>query len=282
MWEVQSVSQNQPIPRVWTRYLSPENCPTASFRRACLGGDIFVPIKAPITLFATNCNCLGGWHLSQVQSNCRLIKNLQWPRVKNVSCHQALELGSTARMGHLTPFNPEVETNWKHTRENLWGEVRTTRDQGSLKWWGGRKWSLQKLRGYTCTWASLVAQTVNNLPIMQETRVWSLSGEEPLEEGMAKHSSILAWRTPWTEEPGGLQSMGLQRVGLNWVTNFHLHGKVHEECHRWSGVKSKQVRKRKQSGQGEKDHGCQAAVVWKAASDLHNLLVQFHAQKGLA
>ena len=47
---------------------------------------------------------------------------------------------------------------------------------------------------------------------MQETRVRSLGWEDPLEKGMATHSSILAWRIPWTEEPGGLQSMGLQRV----------------------------------------------------------------------
>src|SRR5574340_624975 len=50
---------------------------------------------------------------------------------------------------------------------------------------------------------------------MQETWVQSLRREDPLEEGMATHSSILAWRTPWTEEPGGLQSLGLQRVGHN-------------------------------------------------------------------
>ena len=61
-------------------------------------------------------------------------------------------------------------------------------------------------------WASLVAQTVKNPHAMQETWVRSLSWEDPLEEGMATHSSILAWRIPWTEEPGGLQSMGLQRV----------------------------------------------------------------------
>ena len=58
-------------------------------------------------------------------------------------------------------------------------------------------------------WASLVAQTVKNLPAMQETEVQSLSGEGPLEKGMATHSSIPAWRFPWTEEPGGLQSIGL-------------------------------------------------------------------------
>ena len=57
------------------------------------------------------------------------------------------------------------------------------------------------------------ALMVKNLPAMQETRVRLLSQEYPLEEDMATHSSILIWRIPWTEEPGGLQSMGSQRVG---------------------------------------------------------------------
>ena len=61
-------------------------------------------------------------------------------------------------------------------------------------------------------WASLVAQTVKNLPAMQETQVQSLSWEDPLEKGIATHFSILAWRIPWTEEPGGLQSMGSQKL----------------------------------------------------------------------
>ena len=60
--------------------------------------------------------------------------------------------------------------------------------------------------------ASLVAQMVKNLPAVQEIQVQSLAREDPLEKGMATHSSILAWRFPWTEEPGGLQSMGSQRV----------------------------------------------------------------------
>ena len=54
---------------------------------------------------------------------------------------------------------------------------------------------------------------------MQETWVWSLCPEDPLEKGMATHSSILAWRIPWTEEPGRLQSTGSQRVGQDWVSN---------------------------------------------------------------
>ena len=61
--------------------------------------------------------------------------------------------------------------------------------------------------------ASLVAQRLKRLPAMQETWVRSLGWEDPLEKEMATHSSILAWRIPWTEEPGGLQSTGLQRVG---------------------------------------------------------------------
>ena len=60
---------------------------------------------------------------------------------------------------------------------------------------------------------SLVAQMVKNLPAVQETWVRSLGWEDLLEKEMATHSSILAWRISWTEEPGGLQSMGLQRVG---------------------------------------------------------------------
>ena len=63
------------------------------------------------------------------------------------------------------------------------------------------------------SWASLVAQIVKNPPAMQETRVLSLGRQDLLEKGMATHSSILAWRIPWTEEPGGLRSTGSQRVG---------------------------------------------------------------------
>ena len=61
--------------------------------------------------------------------------------------------------------------------------------------------------------SSLVAQAVESMPAMQETQVQSLGREDPLEKEMAAHSSILAWRIPLTEEPGGLQSMGSQRVG---------------------------------------------------------------------
>ena len=87
-----------------------------------------------------------------------------------------------------------------------------------------------------------MAQMVKNLPEMQETWVRSLGWEDPLEEGMATHSSILAWRIPWTEKPGGLQSITSPRVGHDWVTKhnstasfkfsciFFQKGKRHENC----------------------------------------------------
>ena len=62
--------------------------------------------------------------------------------------------------------------------------------------------------------------SVKNLPAVQETWVQSLGLGDPLEEELATHSSILAWETPWTDKPGGLQSMGLQRVGYNLVTKL--------------------------------------------------------------
>ena len=67
--------------------------------------------------------------------------------------------------------------------------------------------------------ASLVAQMGKQLPAMQKTQVWSLGQEDPLEKEMATHSSTLAWKIPWTEEPGRLQSMQLQ--SRTWLSNFN-------------------------------------------------------------
>ena len=72
-------------------------------------------------------------------------------------------------------------------------------------------------------WASLVAQTVKHLPAMRQTWVWSLGWEDPLEKEMATHSSILVWIIPRTEEPGGLQSMGSQRVRHDWATKWQCY-----------------------------------------------------------
>ena len=83
-----------------------------------------------------------------------------------------------------------------------WG--KNERIKGRIPWWSS---------GYI-TGASLVVQMVKRLPAMLETWVQSLGWEDPLEKEMATHSSTLAWKIPWTEEPGGLQSyQGLQRVG---------------------------------------------------------------------
>ena len=76
------------------------------------------------------------------------------------------------------------------------------------------------------TRTSLVAQTVKRLSTMWETWVQSLGWEDPLEKEMAIHSSTIAWKISWTEEPGRLQSMGSQRVGHDWVTSHS-----HSECH---------------------------------------------------
>ena len=78
---------------------------------------------------------------------------------------------------------------------------------------------------------TIVAHVVKNLPTVQETGIQSLHQEEPLEKGMATRSSTLAWRIPWTEEPGRLQSMGSPRVGHDWVTDTWLDNSL---C--WSAV----------------------------------------------
>ena len=68
--------------------------------------------------------------------------------------------------------------------------------------------------------ASLVTQTVKCLPALCETRVWFLGQEDPLEKEMATHSNILAWKIPWTKEPGRLQFMGLQKIRHDWALPF--------------------------------------------------------------
>ena len=71
-------------------------------------------------------------------------------------------------------------------------------------------------------WFTLVAQTVKRLPAMQEIWVRSLGWEDLLEKEMATHSSILAWKIPWMEEPGRLQSIGSQRIRHDWVTSMKM------------------------------------------------------------
>ena len=89
---------------------------------------------------------------------------------------------------------------------------------GNLWWRHHRSWGFI-INPNSFVRASLVAQPVKNLPVMQETWVGSLGGEDPLEKEMETHSSNLAWKISWTEEPGGQQSMGSQRVRHDWVTD---------------------------------------------------------------
>ena len=97
-----------------------------------------------------------------------------------------------------------------HQRPVLWKIIFSHPGWGS--WFQDNSSALCTLRKW---WASLVAQTVKRLPAVRETRVRSLGWEDPLEKKMATHSSTLAWKIPWTEEPGRLQSTGSTRVGHN-------------------------------------------------------------------
>jgi len=91
----------------------------------------------------------------------------------------------------------------------------------------GHDWSDLAAVAARLIWASLVAQTVKNLPAMWETRVQSLGQEDPLGKEMGTHSNILAWRIPWTEKPGRPQSMGSQKVKHDYATNTHIHTHRH-------------------------------------------------------
>ena len=82
-----------------------------------------------------------------------------------------------------------------------------------------------------------MAQTIKTLPAMQETWLRSLGQEDPLEEGMAAHSSLLAWRIPWTEEPGGLQSMGLTKSQTLLSVRTHTHMRILMYIHPFSLLK---------------------------------------------
>ena len=81
-----------------------------------------------------------------------------------------------------------------------------------------------------------MAQMVKNLPAIRETQFWSLGWEDPLEKAMATYSGILAWRIPWTEEPGGLQSMGSQRFWHDWETTLSFR-EITWVTHLWRSVR---------------------------------------------
>ena len=102
-----------------------------------------------------------------------------------------------------------------------WRSPATSASQcrlGKVGGWINQDWGYYRRVGWRVEGAFLVAQTVKKLPAMQKTWVRSLGREEPLEAGMTTHSSILAWRIPWTEETGGLQSTGSQSGTREWLT----------------------------------------------------------------
>ena len=93
--------------------------------------------------------------------------------------------------------------------------------EGLKNSWEKKRSERQRRKGKIYpTETSLVGQMVKRLPAMWETWVWSLSQEDPLEKEMAPHSSTLAWKIPWMEESGRLQSTGSQRVGHDWATSL--------------------------------------------------------------
>ena len=133
------------------------------------------------------------------------IQSLGWqdPLEKGMATHSRI-------LAWRIPWTEEpggLESRWSHRVGHGWGNLTSTQ--------GGQK-------------ASQVAVVVKNLLLTQETeetQVWPLGGEDPLEEGMATLSSILAWRIPWTEGTGGLQSMGSQRIEHDWGNLACMHAR---------------------------------------------------------
>ena len=113
-----------------------------------------------------------------------------------------------------------------------------------------------------------MAQRIKRLPATRETRVRSVGWEDPLEKEMATHSSILAWTIPWTEEPGGLQSTGLQRAGLH----FHFH------FLQGLGLARKERREGWERGRegGRKQRECKEKRGYKTIYEKKNMLSLLH------
>ena len=127
--------------------------------------------------------------------------------VKNLPAMQETQVWF---LGQEDPLEKEMATHYS----TLAWEIPWTEELDRLQSIGLQRFG----HNWTDRQASLIAQLVKNLPAMQETLVRFLGWEDPLEKEIATHSSILAWEIPWTEEPGGLPSMGSQRVGHDWVT----------------------------------------------------------------
>ena len=117
--------------------------------------------------------------------------------------------------------------SWEDTLEEemathssiLPGKFHGQRGLAGYSPWGQKESTTEYTYTLHCVWASLVAQTVKNLPKMQETLIRSPGWEDSMEKGMATHSSIIAWRIPWTEVPSRLQYLGSQRIRHSGTTN---------------------------------------------------------------
>ena len=137
----------------------------------------------------------------------------------------------------------------------------------------------------TYLWVSppLVAQVVKHLPTMQETQVQSLGQEDPLEREMATHSSILAWKTPWTEKPGGLQSMGSPRVRHDWATSLSSHQQIPTKEWEWrNGLLAVSVAGGRLCGwlsQRSGREGCTVRPAWLLLTSSGQLSLPRHLKK---
>ena len=115
----------------------------------------------------------------------------------------------------IQPVHPKGDQSWVF--------IGRTDAEAELQYFGHLMWRTDSFEKTMMLGASLIAQSVKNLPAIQETWVWFLGREDPLEKGMATHSSILAWRILWTEDAGGLQFTGLQRVEYDWSDFARTH-----------------------------------------------------------
>ena len=142
-------------------------------------------------------------------------------------CYQGLilscfSLPSSARSWISFPFLVSRLFGFSH-QTSYYINVSLFKDNRSIRSMFLKVWSTYP---FVFNWSIvdlgfLVAQTVKNLSAMQETLIWSVGWEDPLEKGMASHSSIPAWRIPRTQEPGRLSSMRSQRIKHDWVPNTH-------------------------------------------------------------
>ena len=123
------------------------------------------------------------------------------------------------------------------------------------------------------------SQSLKNLPAVQETRVRSLGWKDPLEKEMATHSNILAWKISWTEKPGGLQSMGSQRVAQDWATKTYLWW-----CKLWASLVVLVVKNLPANAGDIRDiDACVRKICWRRAWKPSQVISpgEFHGQRSL-